>query len=209
MTRILIADDHGIVRRGLKEILQDAFPDIYVSEVNDGAELISKVKQEPWDMVISDLTMPGINGLDTVKLLKHDFPNLPVLIVSMHPEDRYAIRALKAGAAGYLTKESASDELVDAVKKVLSGKRYITPSVAEKLADNLEQHATKALHETLSNREFELLKLFASGKTTSEIAAMLSLGVTTVSTYRARILLKMNMKNNAELTHYAITNNLV
>jgi two-component system, NarL family, invasion response regulator UvrY len=209
MIRILIADDHSIVRRGLKEILLDEFPDACISEVNNGAELLNKARGETWNIIISDLSMPGRNGLETLKQLKTESPKIPVLILSMHPEDQYAIRVLRAGAAGYLTKESASDELVNAVRKILDGRRYITPSIAEKLAANLEQDVSKALHETLSDREFDVLKLIASGKTVSEIADFFSLSVNTVSTYRSRILEKMNMKTNAELTHYAVTKKLV
>jgi len=153
--------------------------------------------------------MPGRNGLETLKQLKTEFPKLPVLILSMHPEDQYAIRVLKAGASGYLTKESASEELVNAVHKILEGRRYISPGVAEKLAENLENDPSKELYETLSDREFDVLKQIASGKTVSEIAELLALSLTTVSTYRARILYKTGMKTNAELTRYAIENKLV
>jgi DNA-binding NarL/FixJ family response regulator len=209
MIRILIADDHSIVRRGLKQILLEEFPDAGFGEANDGNELQRLAKSEKWNIIISDLAMPGRNGLETLKLLKEEFPKIPVLILSMHPEDQYAIRAFRAGAAGYLTKESASEELVNAVRKILEGRRYISPAAAEKLAENLELDATRELHEILSDREFDVLKLIASGKTVSEIAEELSLSVTTVSTYRARILAKTNMRTNAELTHYAIDNKLV
>ncbi len=209
MIRILIADDHSIVRRGLKEILIDEFPEVTISEVNDGSGLLRKAREGDWNIIISDLSMPGRNGLETLKQLKEEFPKLPVLIVSMHPEDRYAIRVLRAGASGYLTKDSASEELVNAVRTILSGRRYITSTVADKLAQNLDQRSDKELHETLSDREFDVLKLIASGKTISEIANELSLSATTVSTYRARILVKMNFRTNAELTHYGIQNNLV
>ena len=209
MIRILIADDHSIVRKGLKQILMEEFPDVHISEANDGTELLRKSREGEWNIIISDLTMPGRNGLETLKILKTEFPKIPVLIVSMHPEDHYAIRVIKAGAAGYLTKEKASDELIIAVRKILEGKRYITSTLAEKLADSLDQNPNKLLHETLSDREFDVMKLIASGKTLSEIAAILFLSVTTVSTYRARILWKTNMKTNAELTRYAIQNELV
>jgi two-component system invasion response regulator UvrY len=209
MIRILIADDHSIVRRGLKEILLEEFPDADITGVSNGNELIREARNSQWNIVISDLSMPDKNGLETLKQLKEEFPKLPVLILSMHPEDQYAIRALRAGAGGYLTKESASDELVNAVKKIMSGRRYITPELAEKLAENLENDSSKELHETLSDREFDVLKMIASGKTVTEIAEKLSLSVTTVSTYRARILIKTNMKNNAELTVYAVENKLV
>jgi len=209
MIRILIADDHSIVRRGLKEILLEEFPDAYIKGVSDGMELLREARGGLWNIIISDLSMPGRNGLEVLKQLKEEFPVLPVLILSMHPENQYAIRVLRAGAVGYLTKESASEELVNAVKKIISGKKYITPDVAEKLAEILESDSRLDLHETLSDREFDVLKMIASGKTVSEIAYSLSLSVTTVSTYRARILFKTKMKTNAELTHYAIENRLV
>ncbi len=209
MIRILIADDHSVVRRGLKEILLEEFPDAHCSEVRDGTELLHSARSEKWNIVISDLSMPGISGLEILKQLKVEFPGLPVLILSMHPEDQYALRVLRAGASGYLTKESASDELVNAVKRILSGKRYISATVADKLVESLDQSPVKSMHETLSDREFVVTKLIASGKTVSEIAELLSLSVTTISTYRARILFKMNMKTSAELTHYAIENKLV
>lgn len=209
MIRILIADDHSIVRRGLKEILLEEFPDAQIKGVSDGMELLREARAGSWNIVISDLSMPGRNGLEVLKQLKEEFPRLPVLILSMHPENQYAIRVLRAGAVGYLTKESASDELVNAVKKIISGKKYITPDVAERLAEILDNDPSLDLHETLSDREFDVLKMIASGKTVSEIAETLSLSVTTVSTYRARILVKTKMRTNAELTHYAIENRLV
>ena len=208
MIRILIADDHTIIRRGLTQILLEEFPDAKITEVADGMQLLKQVRIGKWDIVISDLSMPGSNGLETLKQIKDELPKLPVLILSMHPEDQYAIRVLRAGASGYLNKEGAPDELIKAVRQILGGRRYISPAVAEKLAEDLNQDSTKALHETLSDREFHVLKLIASGKTVSEIAEILSLSVATVSTYRARILQKMNMKTNAELTHYAIENKL-
>jgi two-component system invasion response regulator UvrY len=209
MIRILIADDHSIVRRGLKQILLEEFPDAIIGEAADGIELPRMAMAESWNIIISDLAMPGRNGLEVLKLLKEKLPKVPVLILSMHPEDQYAIRVFKAGASGYLTKESASDELVHAVRKILDGRRYISPDAAEKLAQNLEQDSSRELHEILSDREFDVLKMIATGKTVSEIAELLTLSVTTVSTYRARVLFKTNMKNNAELTHYAIEHKLV
>ncbi len=209
MIRILIADDHSIVRRGLREILLEEFPDAEIVGVSDGIQLLREARASSWNIIISDISMPGRNGLETLKQLKEFYPKVPVLILSMHPEDQYAIRALRAGASGYLTKESASEELVNAVRKILSGKRYITADVAEKLAENLDFDSTKSLHEMLSDREFDVLKMIASGKTVTEIADKFSLSITTVSTYRARILFKTKMKTNAELTHYAIQNSLV
>ncbi|MBK5277555.1 MAG: response regulator transcription factor [Bacteroidia bacterium] len=209
MISILIADDHELIRRGLKSILLEEFPKAIVAEANNGLELIHKARNGNWDIFISDISMPDKSGLDTLKILKEEFPKIPVLILSMHPEDQYAIRVLRAGAAGYLTKETAPDELVIAVRKILAGKRYISAGVAEKLADNLDHDSNKALHETLSDREFSVLKFIASGKSVSEIANKLSLSVTTISTYRARILEKMGLHSNAELTEYAIRNRLV
>jgi len=209
MVRIIIADDHTVVRKGLKQILLEEFPSAHIEEVSDAEELLKKVMKSEWDVVISDLSMPGRSGLESLQQIKQHYPRLPVLILSVHSEEHYAIRVLKAGASGYLSKDTASDELVKAVNRVLLGKKYITASIAEKLASTLDQDNDKPSHEHLSDREFEVLKLIASGKSVSDIAAMLSLSVTTVSTYRARILTKMNMKTNADLTLYAIENKLL
>jgi DNA-binding NarL/FixJ family response regulator len=209
MVRIIIADDHTVVRKGLKQILLEEFPSAHIEEVSDAEELLKKVMKSEWDVVISDLSMPGRSGLESLQQIKQHYPRLPVLILSVHSEEHYAIRVLKAGASGYLSKDTASDELVKAVNRVLLGKKYITASIAEKLASTLDQDNEKPSHEHLSDREFEVLKLIASGKSVSDIAAMLSLSVTTVSTYRARILTKMNMKTNADLTLYAIENKLL
>jgi DNA-binding NarL/FixJ family response regulator len=208
MFRVLIADDHTVVRRGLKQILLEGFPDALVEEVADAEELILKIMHASWDLVISDLSMPGRSGLEALQQIKIIQPKLPVLILSIHPEEQYAIRVLRAGAAGYLSKDMAPDELLVAVRKVMTGKKYITDSIAEKLASVLDQDSSKALHETLSDREFSVLKLLASGKSVSEIAESMFLSVTTVSTYRTRIMSKMNMKNNADLTLYAIEHKL-
>ena len=209
MTRILIADDHAVVRRGLKQILYEAFPFAHLEEATDTAELLKKIREQQWDMVISDLSMPGENVLDAVRRIKQDFPKLPVLVLSIYPEELYAIRSIKAGASGYLRKNSHPDILLDAVRKVLSGKRYITPQVAEKLAATVGKYGAKAPHEILSDREFEIFKLIASGKTVSEIAGNFSLSVSTISTYRTRILTKMNRKTNADLTLYAMEHKLL
>lgn len=209
MIRILIADDHIVVRKGLRQILAEEFTDAHIEDVPDAEELIKKVIKEKWDVVISDLTMPGKSGLDALLYIKQNYPTLPVLILSIHPEEQYAIRVLKAGASGYLSKDTAPDELVNAVKRVMQGKKYITLSIAEKIADSLDTDADKKLHEYLSDREFVVFKMLASGKAVGEIADNLSLSVTTVSTYRARILSKMNMKSNANLTLYAIEHNLL
>jgi len=209
MRRILIADDHSVVRKGLKQILQEAFPSALITDVADAEDLIKKVMMEEWDIVISDISMPGRSGLDVLQQIKQNHPKLPVLILSMHPEDQYAIRVLKAGASGYLNKETATEELVTAVNRLLLGKKYITSTIAERLATSLDQDGEKSPHEYLSDREFEVLKLLASGKSVSDIAHQLSLSVTTVSTYRARIMIKMNLKTNADLTLYAIEKKLI
>lgn len=209
MLRILIADDHSIVRAGLKQILLEEFPGALIEEVCDAGMLLKKVFSAEWNVVISDLSMPGKSGLEALAQIKQHAPKLPVLILSMHPEEQYALRVLKAGASGYLNKSMAAEELVTAINRVLMGRKYITASIAEKLADKLDIDGEKPSHETLSDREFEVFKLIASGKAVSEIAETLSLGVTTVSTYRARILDKMNMRTNAELTRYALENQLV
>jgi RNA polymerase sigma factor (sigma-70 family) len=202
--KILIADDHAIVRKGLKHILLEEFPWAEIMDVPDGNQLLKEIRKEKFDIVISDISMPGLGGLDALKQLKEEFPAQPVLILSMHPEDQYAIRVLRAGAAGYLNKEIAGDELIKAVRHIISGKRYISPAVAEKLADQLNTDLNKSTHENLSDREFQVLKLVGEGKTVSEIAELLSLSVATISTYRTRLLEKLQLKNNAELTRYAI-----
>ena len=209
MLQILIADDHTVVRKGLRQILLEEFPAAIIEEVPDAAELIKKVMSSHWDMVISDISMPGKSGLDALHEIKNAFPNLPVLILSIHPEEQYAIRALKSGASGYLSKDTAPDELVKAVQKILLGKKYISQAIAEKLANTISGNTDKPLHEVLSDREFEVMKSLANGKSVSEIADMLSLNVTTVSTYRARVMAKMDLKSNSDLTKYAIENNLM
>lgn len=209
MIRILIADDHSIVRRGLKQILLEEFKSALIEEVSNGEELLNKVIKEEWDAVISDLSMPGRSGLEVLQQIKEITPKLPTLILSVHPEEHYAIRALKAGASGYLNKDLAPEELVKAVHRVLAGKKYITPSIAEKLASQFEHDPDKASHEHLSDREFEVLKFLASGKSISEIGDLLSLSATTISTYRARIITKMNMKTNADIIVYALENKLL
>lgn len=207
--RILVADDHIVVRRGLRMILLEGFPGVEIEEVGDAEDLIKKALKFDYDVVISDLSMPGRTGLDALIQVKQTKPDMPFLILSIHPEDQYAIRVLKAGASGYLSKDMAPDELVNAVQKVLLGKKYITASIAEKLTSVFDTDKDKPLHEYLSDREFGVLKMLASGKSVSEIAETLFLSVTTVSTYRARIITKMNLKNNAELTLYAIENKLI
>jgi DNA-binding NarL/FixJ family response regulator len=209
MIKILIADDHTVVRRGLRQILLEGFAGAQIEEVADAEEMIKKVINAEWDVVISDLSMPGRSGLEALQQIRQINPKLPVLILSIHPEEQYALRVLKAGASGYLSKDMAPDELVNAVQRVMLGKKYITASIAEKLASVFDQDSDKSPHEYLSDREFSVLKLLASGKSVSEIAESLFLSVTTVSTYRARIMAKMNMKNNADLTLYAIENKLL
>jgi DNA-binding NarL/FixJ family response regulator len=207
--RILITDDHAVVRQGLKLILADHFKRAVFGEAQNAQEALDRVWKEKWDVVILDITMPGRNGLEVLKEIKRSRPKLPVLVLSMHPEDQFAVRMLKTGAAGYLTKESAGEELVGAINKVMAGGRYISPSLAERMASYLDIDIHKAPHERLSDREFLILRMIASGKSVGQIAKELSLSVSTVSTYRARILEKTDMKNNAELTHYAVQKGLV
>ena len=209
MLRILIADDHTVVRKGLKQILLDEFPGAQIEEVADGAELVKKVMAAKWDVVVSDLSMPGRSGLEALQQIKISHPDLPVLILSIHPEEQYAIRALKSGAAGYLSKDTAPDELVKAVQKVLLGKKYISQAIAEKLANTFSPDVSMQPHENLSDREFDVMKFLANGKSVSEIAETLSLSVTTVSTYRTRVMTKMNLRSNSDLTKYAIENSLL
>ena len=207
--KILITEDHAVVRQGLKLILADHFRKAVFGEARNATEALDCVQREKWDVVVLDITMPGRSGLEVLKEIKHLRPKLPVLILSMHPEDQFAVRLFKEGAAGYLTKESAGDELVCAINKVVAGGRYISPSLAERMASYLTIDVRKAPHERLSNREFLILRMIASGKQVSQIAKEISLSVATISTYRARILEKMDMKNNAELTHYALQKELV
>jgi DNA-binding NarL/FixJ family response regulator len=209
MTKIIIADDHPIVRAGMKQIISEASDLLVADEADDGRKLLSKIREEHFDVVILDITMPRMDGLDVLKQLKIEKPKLPVIVLSVHPEDQYALRVLKAGASGYVTKASAPDELINAIRKVRRGGKYISATIAEKLAFQLDADFEEMPHEALSDREYQVLCLLASGKTVTEIAAELTLSVKTVSTYRARIIEKMDMKNNAELIHYAVQNKLV
>jgi DNA-binding NarL/FixJ family response regulator len=209
MIRFLVADDHAVVRRGLKQILVEEFGSVDFGEAASSQELLQRIQEQEWDILILDITMPGRSGLDALKELRQIRPRLPVLVLSMHPEDQFAVRVLRAGAAGYLTKERAPEELIGAVRKVLAGGKYVGPSLAEKLALYLERDTEQLPHETLSDREYQVMCMIASGKTVTEVADSLALSVKTVSTYRARILEKMNMRTNAELTHYALKNHLV
>lgn len=209
MIKILIADDHAIVREGLKQILSESPDLVVVAEASTGQEVLDKVAKNDLDLVVLDISMPGRGGMDILKEIKSLKPKLPVLILSMYPEEQYAVRVLKSGASGYLTKESAPIELVKAIRQISQGKKYISPSLAEKLAVDLEVSSDKPPHETLSDREYQVMCMIASGKTLKEIADGLSLSIKTISTYRSRILEKMNMRTNAELTHYAVKNRLV
>jgi two-component system, NarL family, invasion response regulator UvrY len=209
MIRVLIADDHAIVRKGLRQLLIEEYPSATIEEVGDAESLMNKAMQGSWDVVICDLSMPGRSGLDALRQIKQSAPSLPVLIMSMHPEDQYALRVLKAGASGYLNKESIHDEVIRAIRTVLLGKKFITPSIAERLAEAFDPESTAQPHEILSDREFDVFKLIATGKSVSEIAQQLSLSVTTVSTYRARVLDKMKLKSNADLTRYALEKSLI
>lgn len=206
--KILIADDHAIVRLGIRQILANAFKRSAFGEVSTGQEALESVWREPWDAVVLDVTMPGRGGLEVLKEIKRSRPNLPVLILSMHPEDQFAVRLLKAGASGYMTKESASASLVGAMNKAMAGGRYVSPALAEKMADFIGTDVQTQPHERLSDREFLILRLIASGKPVGAIARELGLSVKTVSTYRARMLQKMGLKNNAELVHYAFQHHL-
>lgn len=209
MKRFLIADDHAIIRYAIKNILQEAFLDVHIEEVTDGEDLLQKVLTEKWDVVITDISMPGKSGLEIMQLIKQSQPKLPVLVLSIHREEIYAVRVMKAGGAGYIRKDTAMQELVKAVKDVLQGKKYIPPSIAEQLVFSIEQDAGENPHEKLSDREFEIMKLLASGISLTDISNKLSLGITTISTYRSRILAKLHLKNNADLMHYAIAHKLL
>ncbi|MGH7230293.1 MAG: response regulator [Nitrospiraceae bacterium] len=209
MLKVLVVDDHPSFRRGVKDILDEGFHAVRIGECGTATEMLDVVVQKKWDLVVMDISMPGKNGLDALKELKRERPGLPVLVLSMHPEDQYAVRMFKAGADGYLTKASAPEELVRAIKKVLGGGQYVSPSLGEKLAMTVKSGSDKLPHERLSDREYQVLCLLASGKSVGEIADTVHLSVTTISTYRARILDKMSMKNNVDLTRYAVQHALV
>jgi two-component system, NarL family, invasion response regulator UvrY len=207
--KILITDDHAVLRRGLKQIIEDGFGKVQFGEAANASEAIAQVAKEAWDLVVLDITMPGRTGLEALKEIKALRPNLRVLVLSVHSEDQFAVRVLKAGASGFLNKDSAPEELVKALRKVLAGGRYVSNSLAEKLAGTLDKKGGEFPHQQLSDREFQVLRMIGSGKTVSEIAEELSLSVKTVSTYRARILEKMNLSTNAELTRYSFAHKLV
>jgi len=209
MLKVFIADDHVIVREGLKQIVAETSDIVVAGEAGNGHEALNNILKNNYDVVILDISMPGINGLDVLKQLKSQKPKIPVLILSIHPEEHYAVRSLKAGASGYLTKESAPNELILAIRKISAGGKYVSSSLAEKLAFGLEVNAKKALYETLSDREYQVMCMIASGNTVKEIAEKLFLSPKTISTYRSRILGKTNMKHSAELTSYAIKLGLV
>ncbi|HYG18209.1 MAG TPA: response regulator transcription factor [Ohtaekwangia sp.] len=206
--KILIADDHAIVRKGLIELLREEFHAIDVYEATNSQQAVDTVARQSPDVILLDISMPGVSGIETLKQLRANGVKAPILMLSMHPEDQYAIRSLRAGASGFINKETATEELLVAVHKVLGGKKYITPSVAEKLAQ-VGQQDTRAAHESLSDREMQVLQLIGSGKTVSEIAEQISLSVNTISTYRTRLLDKLGLKNNAELTRYALDHHLI
>jgi two-component system invasion response regulator UvrY len=209
MLKILLADDHAVVRQGVKQILAEAFTQATFGEAKNAHELLTLVGNERWDIVVLDLTMPGGNGLEALKQIKHDHPQMPVMILSMFPEDQYAVRTIRAGAAGYLNKESAPEELVQAIRKILHGGEYISASVADELVMFARNDNDQPLHKQLSDREYQVLCLIASGKEVKEISTELALSAKTISTYRSRLMEKMHMNTNAELTYYAIQNGLV
>jgi DNA-binding NarL/FixJ family response regulator len=206
---ILIADDHAVVRRGLKDILMDAFPEADISEAVNGDEVLSQLGKSSAALLVLDINMPGRSGMDVLRDVKHSYPRLPVIILSCHPEDQYALRCLRAGAAAYINKDSAPEELANATKKIMSGGRYISASLAEKLIDNLDEPSDKSPHELLSDREHEVMRMIADGVPLTEIGDSLHVSVKTISSYRARIMEKMQVKSNAELTRYAMTHGLI
>lgn len=207
--RILIVDDHAIVREGLKQILAEVDDLTVAGEADCSRGALQMARREPWDLVLMDISMPDRNGLETLELMKKEHPGIQVLMLSMHRETQYAVRALKSGAAGYLNKQSAPAQLIDAIRLVASGKKYISPEVAQELASQVSGERDGPPHETLSNREYQTLCMIASGLPVSAIADQLALSVKTISMYRARLLKKMQLKNNAELTHYAIKQGLL
>lgn len=207
--RVLIADDHAVVRRGLIQILADEYRDLSVGEAGDAAEVFKLAREREWDIIILDISMPGTSGLEALKELKKEQPKVPVLILTSHSEEQYAIRVLKAGASGYMSKETAPESLIEGIRKIIRGGNYVSPGLAELLVTSIGTDWGRLPHENLSDREYAVLRLIGSGKTVGEIAGELSLSVKTVSTYRTRILEKTGMKTNAELTHYALKNGLV
>jgi DNA-binding NarL/FixJ family response regulator len=207
--KILIADDHAVVREGLKRILAETHDLVVGGEAGNGQEVLDRVRGEGWDLVLLDISMPGISGLDVMKQVRRERPGLPVLVLSIYPEDQYAVRVLKAGASGYLTKDSAPTRLIEAIRMISLGRKYVSPTLAERLVVGLTADLEKPLHERLSDREYQVLCMLAAGKTIKEISSELSLSVKTISTYRVRLLEKLNLKNNSELIHYALQRGLV
>ena len=209
MKRVLLVDDHAVVRKGLKQILEEAVVDLQIAEAADGSEAIMIVKQSSWDALILDISLPGLSGLDVLKRIHAERKKLPILVLSMYPEEQYGIRVLRAGASGYLTKSCAPEKLVEALEHILEGGRYVSSKLAEKLVLELNDRVDDEPHQVLTDREFQVMRMIASGKTVSVIAGELSLSAKTISTHRSRILAKMHMKNSAELTHYAVRRGLV
>lgn len=207
--RVLIADDHAIIRQGLKQILSDTDDLEVTGEADGGVPAVQMIRDHQYDVVLMDVSMPDRNGIDSLKLIRKENPRLPVLMLSMHPEEQYAIRALRAGAAGYLSKQGAPEQLVTAIRQVASGKKYVSAAVAEELANSVNEDFDRPAHEKLSDREYQTLCMISSGKTLTQIAEQLNLSVKTVSVYRARLLEKMKLRNNAELTHYGLKHGLV
>jgi two-component system, NarL family, invasion response regulator UvrY len=207
MKKIILADDHSFIRLGLIQIIKDEYPNVEISEVENGEELVKQIMDNDFDLVISDLDMPGRSGLEALEQIKIFKPEMPVLILSIYPEDLYAVRVLKAGASGYMNKNAAPYELINAMQRILNGRKYITPEIGEKLLHQFDSN--KKPHEILSNREFEIFKLIAQGKSLSQIADSMALALTTVSTHRGKILKKLNITNNAELVRYALSNNVI
>jgi two-component system, NarL family, invasion response regulator UvrY len=208
MPAILLADDHEVVRKGLIQILAKSVPDLSVDEAVSGHEALAWALKTDYALVVLDISMPGRGGLEVLREIRSRRPKIPVLILSMHPEEEYAVRALRAGASGYVTKDSAAEELAAAVRRVLAGGRYVSGSLAERLAGELKPSAGRMPHETLSDREYQVMRMLAAGKTVKEIGEELSLSVKTISTYRSRVLEKMRLRNNAEIARYAVENRL-
>jgi DNA-binding NarL/FixJ family response regulator len=209
MTRVLLVDDHAVVRQGLKQVLAESLPDATFGDAANGEEALRMARTANWDIVVLDISLPGKSGLEALKELRAAQPGLPVLVLSMHPEEQFAVRVLRAGAAGYLTKRTAAKDLVAAVNKVLAGGRYVSASLAERLAAQVQAGSAKAPHETLSDREYQVFRMLATGKTVKEISEELFLSPQTVSTHRTHILEKMGMQSNAEVIQYAIQNQIL
>lgn len=209
MIRLLIVDDHAIVRHGLRQVVSEASDIVVQSEAGSSQDAVRMLREQEFDMVLLDISLPDRNGIETLKLIKRDKPSLPVIMLTMHSEDEFGVRALKAGASGYLTKQSAHDQLLVAIRQVAAGRRYISPALTEELVRTIGEPSGRLPHELLSDREFDTLRMLASGKSLSEIAQMFSISPKTVSVYRTRLLEKMKLKNNAEIAHYAVKNGLI